>query len=96
MLVEELDVAVVDTLGDFLTNLMRRPALDHIETCPSVLGLSTRGSTDKEVVLQLALEVVLLDMVGQSSGDFPIIVLVSVTLSSRLQRSSISHNISKP
>jgi hypothetical protein len=51
MLVKELDVAVVDTLGDFLTDLMRRPALDHIEACPSVLSLSARGSTDEEVVL---------------------------------------------
>lgn len=31
MLVEELDVAVIDTLGDLLSNLMRGSPLDHIE-----------------------------------------------------------------
>ena len=41
MFVEEVDVAVIDTLGNFLADLMRRPALDHIETCPSVLSLCT-------------------------------------------------------
>jgi hypothetical protein len=76
MLVEELDVAVVDTLGDLFTNLMGRPALDHVEACPSVLSLSARRSANEEVVLQLALEVVLLDMIGHGSGNLPAIVLV--------------------
>jgi hypothetical protein len=40
MLIEELDVAVVDTLCNFLANLMRRPALDHVEARPSILSLS--------------------------------------------------------
>jgi hypothetical protein len=76
MFVEELDVAVVDTLGNLLANLMRRPALDHVEASPSVLSLRARRSADEEVVLQLALEVVLFDMVGHGSGYLPVILLV--------------------
>lgn len=30
MLVEEVDVAIVDTLSNLLANLMRRPALNHV------------------------------------------------------------------
>jgi len=72
MLVEELDVAIVNSLCNFLADLMRRPALDHVETGPSVLCLSARGSANKEVVLELTLEIVLLDMVGQGSWNLPI------------------------
>ena len=41
MLVPELDVAVVDTLGDILADLMRRSAVDHVVPRPSVLSLCT-------------------------------------------------------
>jgi hypothetical protein len=64
MLVEELDVTVVDPLCNLLANLMRRPALNHIQARPSVLRLSTRRGANEEVVLELALEIVLLNMVG--------------------------------
>jgi hypothetical protein len=64
MLVEELDVAIVDTLCNLFSNLMWRPALNHVQARPSILSLGTRRRADKEVVLELALEIVLLDMVG--------------------------------
>ena len=64
MLVEELDISIVDSFGNFLANLMRRPALNHIQACPSILSLGARGRADEEVVLELTLEIVLLDMVG--------------------------------
>lgn len=71
MLVEEVDVTIVDSLCDLLAHLMRRPALDHVKTCPSILSLSTRRGANEEIVLELALEVVLLDMIGKRSWDFP-------------------------
>jgi hypothetical protein len=42
MLVEELDVAIVDAFCNLLANLMRRPALNHVQTSPSVLSLCAR------------------------------------------------------
>jgi hypothetical protein len=38
MLVEEVDVSVVDALGDLLSDLVGRSALDHVEARPSVLS----------------------------------------------------------
>jgi hypothetical protein len=64
MLVEELDIAIINALCNFLANLMRRPALNHIQACPSVLRLRARWRANKEVVFELALEVVLLNVVG--------------------------------
>lgn len=69
VLVEELDVAVVDALCDVLANLVRASPLDHVVARPSVLGLGAGRCADEEVVLQLALQAVLLDMVGQCSGS---------------------------
>jgi hypothetical protein len=73
MLVEELNVAIVDTLRDLLTDLMRRPALDHVQSCPSVLRLSAGRCANEKVVLELTLEAVLLDMVGKGSWDLPVL-----------------------
>jgi hypothetical protein len=69
VLVEELDVAVVDALCDILADLMRTSPLDHVVACPSVLSLCARRGADKKVVLQLTLEAVLLDVVGQCGGN---------------------------
>jgi hypothetical protein len=69
MLVEELDVAVVDALGDILADLVRASPLNHVVTRPSVLSLCTRRGAYEKVVLELALETVLLDMVGQCGGN---------------------------
>jgi len=69
VLVEELNVVVVDASCDVFANLMRSTALDHVELSPSVLGLSSRAGTNEEVVLELPLEIVLLDMVGERGGD---------------------------
>lgn len=63
MLVEELDVAIVNTLGNFFAYLMRRPSFNHVETSPSVLRLGTRTRAHKKVILQLALKAVTLNMV---------------------------------
>lgn len=71
MFVEELDVAIVDTFGNLLADLMWRPALNHVQARPSVLCLCARGGTDKQIVLELSLKTVLFDMVGQSGGNFP-------------------------
>lgn len=71
MLIEELDVAVVDSLRDLLADLMRRPPLDHVELRPSVLRLGARRGTNEQVVLQLSLEVVLLDVIRQRGRHLP-------------------------
>jgi hypothetical protein len=71
MFIEKLDLTIVDSLGDFLSDLMRAATLNHVQACPAVLGISAGGSTDEQVILQLSLEVVLLDMVCESCGDDP-------------------------
>lgn len=71
MLIEELDIAGVDSLGDFLSDLVRATALNHVQAGPAALGLCAGGGTDKQVVLQLSLEVVLLDVVCESNGKHP-------------------------
>ena len=71
MLVEKVDIAVVDALGDLLADLVRATAFDHVESCPAVLGLSTRRGTDEKVVLELALEVVLLNVFCEGNWKFP-------------------------
>ena len=71
MLIEELDLAIVDALGDLLADLMRAATLDHVETSPAVLRLRAGRSTHEEGVLQLALQVVLLDVVSQGGRDLP-------------------------
>ena len=64
MLIEELDVAIVDPLGNLLAHLMRRPALDHIQPRPPILRFGARRGTNKQIILELSLKVILLDMVG--------------------------------
>lgn len=71
MLIEELDVAIVDTLCDLLADLMRRPPLDHVELRPSVLSLGAGRGTNEQVVLQLSLEVVLLDVIRERGRHLP-------------------------
>lgn len=71
VLIKEVDATLVNSLGDSLPDLMRRSALDHIESRPAVLGLSARGGSDEKGVLQLSLEVVLLDVVGEHSWNLP-------------------------
>lgn len=71
MLVEEVDAPLVDALGDGLADLVRAPPLNHVEAGPPVLRLGAGRRADEERVAELALEVVLLDMVGEEGGDFP-------------------------
>lgn len=78
VLVEKVDTARVNTLGDVLADLMRASSVDHVERSPSVLGLGTSRCTDKERVLHLALEVVLLDIVGHSRRNHPIVVEIDL------------------
>lgn len=70
MLVEEFDVAVVDTLGNIFADLMRRAALDHVQAGPPILSFGTGGGANEEIVFQFTLESVSLDMVGQCSWNF--------------------------
>lgn len=72
MFVEEVDATLVDALGDGLANLVRAPALDHIQSRPTVLCLGSGGSSDEETVPELSLEVVLLDVICQEGGNLPI------------------------
>ena len=55
VLVEEVDAALVDTLGNGLADLMGTPALDHIKSRPAVLGLGSGRGSDKKAVLELSL-----------------------------------------
>ena len=77
MLVKEVDLAVVDTLGDGLSDLMGTSPLNHVEAGPPVLCLGAGRSTDEQAVPELALEVVLLDVIGEEGGDFPDGMMVS-------------------
>ena len=80
MLVEKADASSVDSLGNILADLVRASSVDHVESSPSVLRLGTCRGADKEGVLHLALEVVLLDVVGHGSWDLPIGVVSSIAL----------------
>lgn len=71
VLIEEVDLAGVDSCGDGLSDLMRRSALNHIKSRPAVLGLSAGGGADEKRVLHLSLEVVLLDVVGEHGWNLP-------------------------
>lgn len=71
MLIKKLDIAIVDALGDVLADLMRRAPLNHVQSRPSVLGLCAGRRADEQRVFLLSLEVVLLDVVREGSGDFP-------------------------
>lgn len=68
MLVEELDVAIVDAFRNLLADLVRSTSLNHVEFSPSIFCFSTRGGANKKVVLELALEAVLLDMISHGCG----------------------------
>lgn len=72
MLIKELDIAIVDSLCDLLSDLVRAAALNHVQARPAILRLRTGRGAHEEVILELALEVVLLDVVCQSDGHLPV------------------------
>ena len=72
MLIEEVDVARVDSAGDLLANLVRTAAFDHVQPGPSILRFGTGRSAHEKIVLHLSGEVVLLDMFGDSGRNLPI------------------------
>ena len=73
MLIKEFDTTLVYTFGNFFSNLMWCPALNHIQPSPSVLRFCTRGSADEEIVLEFTLEAVFLDMVGEGGWYLPVL-----------------------
>lgn len=73
MFVEEIDAPLVDSFGNGLANLMRTPPVNHIQRCPSVLGLGSGGGAHEQRVLQLALKIILLDMVRHVRRHLPVI-----------------------
>ena len=70
MLIKEMYPALIDTLGDLFPNLMGTSTLNHVQPCPSILSLRSTRSTDKEGVLELSLQIVLLDVVGEGGRHF--------------------------
>ena len=54
---------------------MRCSSVDHVQLSPAVFGLGTRRGSYEQVVLELPLEVVLFDVVGEGGGDHPIKLL---------------------
>jgi hypothetical protein len=70
MLIEELNIAIVDALGNLLADLVRASTLNHVQSRPAVLRLCAGRRADKECIFQLALEAVLLDVICQSRGNF--------------------------
>lgn len=68
VLVEEFDPALVDAPRNVFAHLMRRPPLNHVQSRPPVLRLRARAGADKEVELQLALQPILLHVVGEGGG----------------------------
>lgn len=69
MLVAHADAAFVDAGGDVLAGLVRPAAVDHVEGCPAVFGLSSDRGADEQVESHLALEIVLLHVVRERDGD---------------------------
>ena len=83
MLIEKVDLPRVQPFGNRLANLVGTPALDHVQIGPAALRLRARRGTHEQGVSQLALKVVLLDMVRQRGGNFPVSLLISHLISSR-------------
>lgn len=50
MLVEEVDLTIVDTLGNLLADLVRAPAINHVQFSPAVLCFRAGRSADKQGV----------------------------------------------
>lgn len=71
MLIKKVDLPRVQPFGNRLANLVRTTALNHVQIGPAALRLGTGRGTHEQLVSQLALEVVLLDMVCQCGGNFP-------------------------
>lgn len=63
MLVKELDLPIVDSLGNFFSDLVRTPPFNHVQARPAVFRLRAGGSSHEEVILQLTFQFVLLDVV---------------------------------
>lgn len=72
MLVKKFDVSIVDPLCDLLAHLMRTATLNHVQSGPPILRLGPRGRAHEEGVLEFALQLILLDVVGQSGRDFSV------------------------
>jgi hypothetical protein len=72
MFVKELDVPIVNSLRNGFPNLMRGPSFDHIQCRPAVFRLSSRARTHEQGIFQLALQVVLFDMICEHCRDFPV------------------------
>jgi len=70
VLVKEVDLALVDALGNGLANLVRASPLNHVERSPSAFSLGAGRSATEEAVAHFALKVVLLNMVCEEGGDF--------------------------
>lgn len=74
MLIEEFNLTIVDSLGNFLSDLMGTASLNHVQAGPAVLRLRARGGTDEQVILQLSLEAILLNVIRHGnwnhSGNF--------------------------
>ena len=70
MLVAHTDAAFVDAGGDVLAGLVRPAAVDHVIFSPAVFGLGTDGGADEQVELPLALQVVLLNVLGNGDGHY--------------------------
>lgn len=72
MLIKKVDLSIIQPLGNLLSDLVRTPPLNHVQRRPPVLCLSTGRSTHEQRVPELALQVVLFDMVCDGGGYFPI------------------------
>jgi hypothetical protein len=72
MLVEKLYPTFVDTLCNVLPNLMRTSSFNHIQGSPPILGLGACRRAYKESVAQLALQVILFDVVCEIRRHDPL------------------------
>lgn len=70
MLVEELDVPIVDALRNVLANLMWTSSRYHVVPSPSVFRLCSARCSHEQVVLELALQIMLLDMFRERCRHF--------------------------
>ena len=75
VLIEELNLAIIDPLGNFFSDLVRATALNHVQASPSILRLCAGRGTHEEGIFELALQVVLLDVVCECGGNHPMVTM---------------------
>jgi hypothetical protein len=86
MFIKELDIRLINTPGNLLSNLMRAPPLNHIQFRPTILRLSPGGRAHEKGVFHLSLQAILLYVIREHFGDLSTFKLHQYTPSSAVGR----------